>query len=79
MHPKLENEAMFTLEELHTSMAQLKKRKAAAPDGILNELWMLLDDHDATLLLELYNHAWCLFIKVKGTIQILLTIALSRF
>ena len=48
----------FTLEELQTSIGKLKACKAPGPDGILNELFMLLDDQNSLKLLEFYNSIW---------------------
>ena len=52
------NEPQFTMEDLASAIGQLKKNKAAGPDKVLNELWLLLDDDNQRLLLELYNHSW---------------------
>ena len=53
----------FSLEELQTSINRLKARKAPGPDGALNELFHLLDDHNSLSLLEFYNKIW-----EKGTV-----------
>ena len=53
----------FSLEELQTSINRLKARKAPGPDGALNELFHLLDDHNSLSLLEFYNKIWA-----KGTV-----------
>ena len=48
----------FTLEELQTAIFKLKKGKAPGPDGVQNELFLLLDDDNIRLLLDFYNAIW---------------------
>ena len=48
----------FTLEELQSSLQKLKKQKAPGPDEVLNEFFLLLDDHNALTLLKFYNKIW---------------------
>ena len=48
----------FSLEDLQTAIAKLKSRKAPGPDGVLNELFMMLDDQNSLKLLEFYNNIW---------------------
>ena len=48
----------FTLEELQTAVSKLKKGKAPGPDGVQNELFLLLDDDNIMLLLDFYNAIW---------------------
>ena len=39
-------------------MARLKKNKAPGPDGLVNELILLLDREGEKELLKIYNHCW---------------------
>ena len=58
LHPKVIDHNSFTIEELQTAIDKLKKAKAPGPDKLVNELFMLLDDHNSRLLLEFYNKIW---------------------
>ena len=48
----------FKIEELQAALQKLKKQKAPGPDEVLNELFLLLDDHNALTLLKFYNKIW---------------------
>ena len=58
LHPTLPNEALFEMTDLDSALQKLKKNKATGPDLIPNEVWLLLDEENKLLLLELYNHSW---------------------
>ena len=58
MHPPLTDHNAFTLEELQEAVARLRKKKAPGPDQAVNELFLLLDDHNSNSFLEFYNKIW---------------------
>ena len=58
LHDPLENEPLFAMSDLEAALQKLKKKKAAGPDEIPNEVWLLLDDTNLQTLLDLYNHTW---------------------
>ena len=58
LHPKVIDHNSFTIEEMQTAIDKLKKGKVPGPDKLVNELFMLLDDHNSRLLLEFYNKIW---------------------
>ena len=55
LYPRVIDHNSFTIEEMQTAIDKLKKSKAPGPDKLVNELFMLLDDHNSGLLLEFYN------------------------
>ena len=48
----------FSLEDLQRAINKLQKRKAPGPDTAINELFMLLDNHNSLILLDFYNRIW---------------------
>jgi len=58
LRPQRQDEGPFTFEELQTVLYDLKLRKAPGPDHTANELFKLLDDESAQMLLEFYNKIW---------------------
>ena len=48
----------FSLEELQQALARAKKNKAPGPDGVTNELFLLMDPETELALLEHYNTIW---------------------
>ena len=58
MRPTIAEEPPFTIQDLHSAMARLKKNKGPGPDGLVNELILLLDREGEKELLKLYNHCW---------------------
>ena len=58
LHDPLENEPLFAMSDLEAALQKLKKKKAAGPDEIPNEVWLLLDETNLQSLLDLYNHSW---------------------
>ena len=55
LYPKVLDHNYFTIEEMQSAIDKLKKGKAPGPDKLVNELFMLLDDHNSRLNLEFYN------------------------
>ena len=58
LRPTAPEEPPFTLQDLHAAMARLKKHKAPGPDGLVNELILLLDREGELDLLRLFNQCW---------------------
>ena len=48
----------FTIEELQSALSRLRPNKAPGPDEAVNELFLLLDDHNQLSLLQFYNDIW---------------------
>ena len=46
------------MSDLEAALQKLKKKKAAGPDEVPNEVWLLLDETNLQTLLDLYNHSW---------------------
>ena len=58
LRPTMAEEPPFTIQDLHSAMARLKKNNAPGPDGLVNELILLLEREGEKELLKLYNHCW---------------------
>ena len=58
LRDSISDHTSFSLEDLQGAINKMKKRKAPGPDTAINELFMLLDDHNSLILLDFYNRIW---------------------
>ena len=49
---------LFTMEEMQTAIAKLRKGRAPGPDGLRPDLIRMLDHYGEQQLLEIYNQCW---------------------
>ena len=58
IHPQHPEDHNFSIEELQTALRKLKTDKAPGPDGLQNEVILLLDEYGELQLLDIFNEAW---------------------
>ena len=58
IHPEHPEDHNFASEELQTALRKLKTDKAPGPDGLQNEVILLLDEYGELQLLDIFNEAW---------------------
>ena len=58
IHPTVEDNEPFTMEELNNALGKLRKGKAPGPDHNANELFIIMDEESRALLLSYYNDIW---------------------
>ena len=58
LHPTVESDPPFRLQELEEAISKVKNNKAPGPDHNANELFRLLDEDSRVILVNYYNRVW---------------------